>query len=96
MKVTQYGYKTRYRSSSGSLLTCRCTGAFMDEVKRSAFLIVILSVIVVLATGCSTIGTRSSARLTSLIPPSQQNVNSEDDSGYQPVRSSAFSDLFGS
>jgi hypothetical protein len=96
MKVTPYRYKWRHRLSSGSLLTCRCTGAFVDEVKRSAFLIVILSVIVVLATGCSTMGTGSSARLISLIPPSHQNANSEDDSGYQPVRSPAFSDLFGS
>jgi hypothetical protein len=51
MKVTQYRYKTRYRSSSGSLLTSRCSGALVDEVKRSACLIVILSLIVVLATG---------------------------------------------
>jgi hypothetical protein len=70
MKVTQYRYKTRNRSSSGSLLTCRCSDAFVDEVKRSAFLIVILSVIVVLATGCFTTGTGSSARLISLIPAS--------------------------
>ena len=88
MKVTQYRYKTRFRSSSGSWLTCRCSGAFVDEVKRSAFLIVILSVIVVLATGCSTTGTGSSARLISLIPASHQNANSEDDSGYRPVSKS--------
>jgi hypothetical protein len=96
MKVTQYKYKTRYRPSSGTLLTCRCSGAFVDEVRRSAFLIVILSVIVVLATGCSTTRTGSSARLISLIPVSHQNANSEDDSAYQPVRSPAFSDLLGS
>jgi hypothetical protein len=78
MKLTQYRYKTWYRSSSGSLLTCRCSGAFVDEVKRSAFLIVILSVIVVLATGCSTTGTGSSGRLISLITASHQNANSGD------------------
>ena len=96
MKVTQYRYKTRNRSISASLLRCGCSGAFVDEVKRSAFLIVILSVIVVLATGCSTTGTGSSARLISLIPASHQNADSEDDSGYQPARSPTFSDLFGS
>ena len=96
MKVTQYRYKSGYYSSTGSMLTNICSGAFVDEVKRSALLIVILSLIVVLATGCSTTGTGSSSRLTSFILPSHQNANSEDDSGYQPVRSPAFIDLFGS
>jgi hypothetical protein len=96
MKVTQYRYKTGYHSSSGSMLTDICSGAFVDEVKRSAFLIVILSVIVVLATGCSTMGTGSNARLISLIATNPQDANSENDGGYQPARSPAFSDLFGS
>ena len=96
MKVTQYRYQTWYRSSSGSLLTCRCSGAFVDEVKRSAFLIVILSVIVVLTTGCSTTETGSSARLISLIPANHQNADSEDDSGYQPARSPTFNDFLDS
>jgi hypothetical protein len=67
------------------MLTDSCSGAFLVEVKRSAFLIVILSVTVVFATDCSTTGTDSGAGLISLIPPSHQNVNSEDDGRYQPV-----------
>jgi hypothetical protein len=97
MKVTQYRHKTGYRSGSGSMLTDPCSGAFVDEVKRSALLIVVLSVIVVLATGCSTTGTGSNATLTSLISTTPQDENSEkNDGGYQPARSPAFSDLFGS
>jgi hypothetical protein len=78
------------------LLTDRCSGAFVNEIKRSAFLVIILSVIIVLATGCSSTGNGYNARLISLIPTKQQNANFEDDGGYQPVRSPAFSDLFGS
>lgn len=96
MKVTQYIVKTGYRSSGGSLLTDRCSGAFVNEIKRSAFLIFILSVIVVLVTSCSSTGTGSSARLISLISTNQQDANSEGDGDYQAVRSPAFSDLFGS
>jgi hypothetical protein len=96
MKVPQYIVHTAYRSNGGSLLTDRCSGAFVNEIKRSAFLIIILSVIVVLATGCSSTGTSSNAKLISLIPTKRQDANSINDSGYQPERSPAFSDLFGS
>jgi hypothetical protein len=97
MKVTQYIVKTAYRASGGSLLTDRCSGGFVSVIKRSAFLVVMLSVIVAFATGCSSTGAGSNATLISLIPANQRNANSEDGGGgYQPVRSPAFSDLFGS
>jgi hypothetical protein len=51
---------------------------------------------VAFATGCSSTGAGSNARLISLIPPNQRNANFEDDGGSQPVRGPAFSDLFGS
>jgi hypothetical protein len=95
MKVTQYIVKSAHRSSGRSLFTDHCSGAFVNEIKRSVFLIIMLSVIVVLATGCSSTGTGSDARLISPIPSDQQNANSEDDSQYQPARSPAFSDFFG-
>ena len=97
MKATQYIVKTAYPSSSGSLLTDRCSGAFVNEIKRFGFLVIILSVIVALATGCSSMATGPNARLISLIFTKQKrDANSEDNGGYHPVRSPAFSDLFGS
>ena len=95
MKATQYIVNTAHRSSGGCLLTGRRSGAFVNEIKRSVFLIVILSLIVVLATGCSTTGTGSNTRLISPIPTNHPDANSEDDGVYQPVRSPAFNDLFG-
>ena len=96
MKINQHIVKLICPSSSGSLLTDRCSGDFVNEIKRSAFLIVILSVIIMFATGCSSTGTGFNARLLSLIPTNQQDANSEHDGEYQPVRNPAFSDLFGS
>ena len=96
MKVTHYIVKTAYRSRGGFLLTDRCSGAFVNAIKRSALLIVMLSVIVVLATGCSSTGTGSNTRLISSISINQQDADSEMMLGYQPVCSPAFSDLFGS
>jgi hypothetical protein len=96
MKGAQYIVKTLHRSSGGRLLTHRCSGAFVNEIKRTAFLIVTLSVIVVLATGSFSTGTGSNARLISPIPTKQQDANSEHNGGYQRPRSPAFSDLFGS
>ena len=95
MKVTQYIVKAAYRSTVGSFLIDCCSGAFVNEIKRSAFLIVMLNVIVLLATGCSSTGAGSNARLISVISTDGRNANSKDDGGYQPVRSPAFSDLFG-
>ena len=77
-------------------LTDRCSAAFVNEIKRSALVAHIFSLVAVLATGCSSVGTGSNARRISLIPTSHRNANPEDESGYQPVRSPAASDLFGS
>jgi len=96
MKVTKTIVKTAHRSSGGSLLTGPCSGAFVNEVKRSAFLVIILSVIVVLATGCSSMGTGSNVSLLTSVPIKQREANPAGDGRYQPVRSPAFNDLFGS
>jgi hypothetical protein len=92
--MNQYIVKSAYRASGGSLLTDHCSGAFLNEVRRSVLLTVMLGLIVVLATGCSSTGTGFNARLISPIHTNQQG--SEDDGSYQPVRNPAFSDFFGS
>jgi hypothetical protein len=66
------------------LLTDSCSGAFVNAIARSAFLIVMLNVIVVLATGCFSRGTGSNARLITPILTNPQDANSEDDGGTNP------------
>ena len=96
MKMNLYIVKSAYRLSGGRLLTDDCSGAFLNEIKRCALLMVMLGIIVVLVTGCSSTGTGFSARLISPIPISQQDANAEDDEMHQPAGSPAFSDLLGS
>jgi hypothetical protein len=74
MKMIQYIVKTAYRSSGASLLTDHCSGVFLNEIKRSVLPTVMLSVIVVLATGCSSTGTGFNARLISPFPTNQQDA----------------------
>ena len=91
-----YIVKSAYRSSGGSLLTDHCSGAFLNEIKRCALLTVMLGIIVVLVTGCSSTGTGFNARLISPISINQQDANAEDDETDQPAGSPAFSDFLGS
>ena len=91
-----YLVKSAYRSSGGSLLTDHCSGAFLNEIKRCALLTVMLGIIVVLVTGCSSTGTGFDARLISPISSNQQDANAEDDGADQPAGSPAFSDFLGS
>ena len=94
-----YIVKSAYRSSGGSLLTDHCSGAFLNEIKRCALLTVMLGIIVVLVTGCSSTGTGGTglnARLISPISIIQQDANAEDDETQQPAGSPAFSDFLGS
>jgi hypothetical protein len=91
-----YIVKSAYRSSGGSLLTDHCSGAFLNEIKRCALLTVMLGIIVVLVTGCSSTGTGFSARLISPISINQQDANAEDDETQRPAGSPAFSDFLGS
>lgn len=96
MKINQHIAKLVCHSSSGSLLTDHCSGAFSSEIRRSVLLTAMLGVIVVLATGCSSTGTDFKARLISPIPTNSQAANSEDEGSYQQAESPSFSDLFGS
>ena len=95
MKVNQHIVKAVRPSSSGRLLSEHCSG-ILEHIRKAKLLAVALGVIVVLATGCSSTGTGSNARLISPVPTNQQASNSEDDSWYQPSRSPGFDpDLFG-
>jgi hypothetical protein len=53
MKINQQIAKLVCPSSSGSLFTDHCSGAFLHEITRAASLTVVLGVTVVLATGCA-------------------------------------------
>ena len=96
MKMNQYIIKLVCPSSSGSLLTDRCSGAFLNEITRAALLTIVLGVTVVLATGCEATSNGVNAGLISPVSNNQQASNSKDEGLYQPARSPAFSDFFGS
>jgi hypothetical protein len=96
MKMNQYIIKLVCPSSRGRLLTDHCSGAFLNEITRAALLTVVLGVTVVLATGCASTGNGLSARLISPLPAIQEASYSAYDGSYQPERSPAFNDFFGS
>jgi hypothetical protein len=78
------------------LLTDHCSGAFLDRIARSAVLAIVLGVTVMLATGCSATGNGFNARIISPVTTNQKTPDPEENDWYQPERSPAFSDLFGS
>ena len=95
MKINKHIVKLICPSSSGSLLTDHCSGAFLNHIGRTALLAVMLWVGVLLATGCSSTGTGFSARLISPMPTNREAWKAEDNAGYEPPRSPAFSEFFG-
>jgi len=96
MKMNQHTIKLIYPFSSGSLLGHNCSGVFLNEVTRVALLAVVLGMTVVLATGCASMGHGVSARLISPVTNNQHASDAEENDTYQPARSPAFSDFFGS
>ena len=97
MKINQSLVQTAGPSSRATLIPDHCAGIFAKQIERAALLAVALGATVVLATGCSSTGTGSAARLIGPIPSNQQVANSENDNWYQPSRSPEFDpDLFGS
>ena len=96
MKMNRHIIKLVYPFSSGSLLTDHCSGAFLNEITRVALLTVLLGITVVLATGCASMGHGVSARVISPIANNNQVGDAEENDTYQPARSPAFSDFFGS
>ena len=82
--------------SGASLVTGRCSGAFSKELTRTALLTAVFIQTVALATGCAKTGHGLVARFISPVMNNQQPANSQDNDTYQPARSPAFSDFFGS
>ena len=82
--------------SNARMLNDRCSGFFFNDMGRAALLAVIFGVVVMLATGCSSTGTRFSTRLVNPVVATQGNSDSQDDGWYQPPRSPGFNDLTGS
>jgi hypothetical protein len=94
MKLKQQAIKTARPSGSGRLVKHHCFGVFTNQIRSLPA--VVLAATIVLATGCSSMGTGFSARLISPNPANQQTSISESDGSYQPPRSPGFNDLFGS
>jgi hypothetical protein len=84
------------RLAPTSLASSHCSGAILVQIRRAALLAVALGATAVLATGCSSTGTRFNASLISPVPVNQQATAFENGNWYQPSRSPGFdSDLFG-
>jgi hypothetical protein len=96
MKLNQHIVKTVCPVGSGRLLRDYRSRSFLDHIRGEGLLAVVLGITVVLAPGCSSMGTAFNARLTSPVQTNQQASSFEDDGSYQPPRSSGFHDLFGS
>jgi len=62
-------------------------------VPRAALLAIVLGGTVVFTAGCSSRGGGATARL--IVPDVQPGIVAEDDGGYEPARSPAFTDLTG-
>jgi hypothetical protein len=96
MQSNQHIEKTALPWSNARTLNDRCSGFFFNDMGRAALLAVIFSVVIMLATGCSSTGTGISARLVSPVLATQGNSDSQDDAWYQPPRSPGFHDETGS
>ena len=95
MKMNKYILTTACHFYA-SWISSHCSGAFWNHIRRPALLAVALGTTVVLATGCSSTGTKINARLISPVPTNQQAANFEYENWYQPSLSPGFdSDLFG-
>jgi hypothetical protein len=96
MKIHNHRIRLISRSSNGTRLADHCSGAFLNEITRGALLTVVLAISVVLATGCTSTGKGFSARLISPATSDQRATDVEENYTYEPARSPAFSDFFGS
>ena len=96
MKINRRKIKVGCFYSNGTWLTDSCSGAFLNEITRVALLTIVLGISVVLATDCASTGKVFSARLINPVTTNQQATDVEENDLYQPARSPAFSDFFGS
>jgi hypothetical protein len=96
MKTNQHIIKLVYPFSSGSLLNNHCSGAFLNEIRQAALLTIVLGIAVVLATGCESTGKGVSVKLITPVTNSRQAAEADEYDIYQPTRSPAFNEFFGS
>ena len=96
MKTNQHILKLVCPSSSGTLLNDQYSGTFLNEITRAPLLTVVLGISVLLATGCASMATGISAKLISPVPNRQEAAEADGNHAYQPTRSPALSDFFGS
>jgi hypothetical protein len=93
MQSNQHIEKMTLPCSNARMFGDRCSGLFFNDTGRTAFLVVIFGVAVMLATGCSSTGTGISTRLVSPVLATQGISDPQDDGWYQPPRSPGFDDL---
>jgi hypothetical protein len=67
------------------------SGVFFNHLRQVALTAVMLAVVVVLATACSSTDAGFNARLISPIPANPQDSSSEDDVSYPPSRGTVLS-----
>jgi hypothetical protein len=96
MQTNQHIEKMALPLSNARMLSDRRSGFFFNDMGRATLLVVILGVVVILATGCSSTGTGFSTRLVSPVAATKGNSDPQDDGWYQPPRSPGFNDLTGS
>jgi hypothetical protein len=96
MKLKQPTDKTARPCGYRQSVSNHCFGILPNYLRPQPLLALAFAVTVALVTSCSSTGTKLSARLISPTSTSQKTSNSEDDNWYQPPRSPAFNDLFGS
>jgi hypothetical protein len=93
MKIYRHILKPPCFLGNPRLLGSNRAGAFLHHIRWAALPAVMLAVVVLLATGCSSTGAGFNARLISPIPTDLRTPNSEDDGSYPPARSPALSDF---
>jgi hypothetical protein len=96
MKINQSVIKLVRSSSKGSLLMDQCSGAFLNEITRVAFLAVVLGISMVLATGCTATSKGVSVRMMAPVTRNQEVSYFDLRDSDSLTRSPAFSNFFGS
>jgi len=95
MKPNKHLAQTFAFSGPGGLLTNHRSGFFSDEISRAAILTIVLGIIAVLATSCTSTAGGFSTRLITPVANDHSPADAVNNDSYQPARSPAFSDLLG-
>jgi hypothetical protein len=93
MRINKYIVNTSFPIHA-SLISSHCSGAILVPLRRAALPAVLLAVVVVLATGCSSTDVGFSPLLIrGPLPAVQQSSGLEENRWNQPPRIPAFNDL---